>query len=174
MEDLNQSYFNLPLFWTVTVCGIFGAFIPFVVKMLLQVITRETEMEANLRRQACDLKAELGSISMVDEFAKYAKIKRKVGKVTDELTHQAEMRSSYTLKVRFIATAALYAVMSCTVIFLLWNYRKIPVVVMPEDWLFPLGYFLSYPSGIPGGISLTTWLLISGSVGRTMAWSLNF
>lgn len=47
-------------------------------------------MEANLRRQVCDLKAELGSISMVDEFAKYAKIKRKVNKVTDELSHQCE------------------------------------------------------------------------------------
>lgn len=47
-------------------------------------------MEVNLRRQVCDLKAELGSISMVDEFAKYAKIKRKVNKVTDELTHQCK------------------------------------------------------------------------------------
>ncbi|CAL1271455.1 unnamed protein product [Larinioides sclopetarius] len=174
MEDTNLSYFNLPLFWTVTVCGIFGAFIPFVIKMFLQVITRESEMEANLRRQACDLKAELGSISMVDEFAKYAKIKRKVMKVTDELTHQADLRSSYTLKVRFISTAALYAVMSCTVLFLLWNYRKTPVVVMPEDWLFPLSSLLSYPSDIPGGISLTSWLFISGTVGRTMASSLNF
>lgn len=45
-------------------------------------------MEANLRRQACDLKAELGSVSMVDEFAKYAKINRKVNKVTVELSHQ--------------------------------------------------------------------------------------
>lgn len=47
-------------------------------------------MEANLRRQVCDLKAELGSVSMVDEFAKYAKIKRKVNKVTDELSHQCK------------------------------------------------------------------------------------
>ncbi|GFU33855.1 guided entry of tail-anchored proteins factor 1 [Nephila pilipes] len=172
--DNNEAAVDKTLFWMVTTCGIFGAFIPFVVKMVLQVITRETELEANLRRQACDLKAELGSISMVDEFAKYAKIKRKVIKVTDELSHQADVRSSYTMKVRLIATFALYALMSCTVIFLLWNYRKIPVIVLPEEYLYPFNSLLSYPSGVPGGISLTSWLFICGTVGRAMTKSMKF
>ncbi|GIY68326.1 guided entry of tail-anchored proteins factor 1 [Caerostris darwini] len=168
MHEHIQSYFEMPLFWIVTLCGLLGAFIPFIVKMFLQVITRETEMEVNLRRQACDLKAELGSISMVDEFAKYAKIKRKVNKVTDELTHQADLKSSYTMKVRIIASAALYALISSTVLFLLWNYRKVPVVVLPENWLYPVGFLLTYPSDVAGGISLTSWLFITGTVGRTL------
>ncbi|XP_035220855.1 guided entry of tail-anchored proteins factor 1-like [Stegodyphus dumicola] len=167
-----SSSFDVKLFWMGTLCGMFSSFIPIVVKMILQVINRETEMEANLRRQVCDLKAELGSISMVDEFAKYAKIKRKVNKVTDELSHQSDIRSSYTLKVRFIATAALYTIMGFAIVFLLWNYRKVPVAVLPEKWLYPLASVLSYPSGVPGGISLTAWLFISGSFGRVMATSL--
>ncbi|PRD34767.1 UNVERIFIED_CONTAM: Tail-anchored protein insertion receptor WRB [Trichonephila clavipes] len=171
MENPEAALDNT-LFWVVTTCGIFGAFIPFVVRMVLQVITRETELEANLRRQACDLKAELGSISMVDEFAKYAKIKRKVIKVTDELSHQADLRSSYSLKVRLIATFALYTFMSFTIIFLVWNYRKIPVVILPEECLYPFNSLFSYPSDVPGGISLTTWLFICGTVGRAMTKSM--
>jgi len=153
----------------VTCCGMLGAFIPVLVKMFLQVITRETEMEANLRRQVCDLKAELGSISMVDEFAKYAKIKRKVNKVTDELSHQSDMRSTYTLKVRLFVTAALYTCMIFTVVYLHWYYRKEPVAVFPTEWLYPLSSLFSYPSGVPGAISLSAWLFISMTTGKVMA-----
>uniref|UniRef100_V5H996 Guided entry of tail-anchored proteins factor 1 n=1 Tax=Ixodes ricinus TaxID=34613 RepID=V5H996_IXORI len=63
----------------------FTAFIPLVVRMVLQVISQESEMESNLRRQVCDLRAELGGISIVDEFAKYAKIQRKINKMSEEL-----------------------------------------------------------------------------------------
>lgn len=163
------STFNASLFWMVSCCGILGAFIPLFVKMFIHVITRETEMEVNLRRQVCDLKAELGSISMVDEFAKYAKIKRKVNKVTDELSHQSDIKSSYTLKVRLLLTASLYTIMSVAVIYLLWNYSKEPVAVLPEDWLYPLSPVFAYPSGVPGAISLTAWLFISSTVGRVLA-----
>jgi hypothetical protein len=46
-------------------------------------------METSLRRQVCDLKAELGAINMCNEFAKYAKIQRKLNKATDELKNQS-------------------------------------------------------------------------------------
>ncbi|KAH9381067.1 hypothetical protein HPB48_016676 [Haemaphysalis longicornis] len=45
-------------------------------------------MESNLRRQVCDLRAELGGMSIVDEFAKYAKIQRKINKMSEEMAHQ--------------------------------------------------------------------------------------
>lgn len=98
-------------FWFVTFCGMFTAFIPFIVRMVLQVISQETEMESNLRRQVCDLKAELGGMSIVDEFAKYAKIQRKINKMSEELAHQAQLKSMYMFKVRLAATALLYALM---------------------------------------------------------------
>ncbi len=49
----------------------------------------ETQMETSLRRQVCDLKAELGAINMCNEFAKYAKIQRKLNKAADELKNQS-------------------------------------------------------------------------------------
>ncbi|OTF81381.1 tail-anchored protein insertion receptor WRB-like protein [Euroglyphus maynei] len=45
-------------------------------------------MEQSLKRQVSDLKEELGSINMTDEFAKYSKIQRKLIKVTDELKNK--------------------------------------------------------------------------------------
>lgn len=56
----------------------------------MMLLNCDTELETSLRRQVCDLKAELGGISMVDEFAKYAKIQRKLNKMTDELKNQSK------------------------------------------------------------------------------------
>lgn len=55
----------------------------------MNLFFNDTEMENNLRRQASDLKSEMGGISMIDEFAKYAKIQRKLNKITDELKNQS-------------------------------------------------------------------------------------
>ncbi|CAN7988154.1 unnamed protein product [Ixodes hexagonus] len=156
-------------FWFVTFCGMFTAFIPLVVRMVLQVISQESEMESNLRRQVCDLRAELGGISIVDEFAKYAKIQRKINKMSEELSHQGQLKSTYTFKVRLAATALLYALMAITVAYLVWNYRSQPIVVLPEQWLSPIGSWLSPSAAAPGGIGLTPWLLVSSSVGRLIA-----
>uniref|UniRef100_A0A6M2E7L1 Guided entry of tail-anchored proteins factor 1 n=1 Tax=Amblyomma tuberculatum TaxID=48802 RepID=A0A6M2E7L1_9ACAR len=156
-------------FWFVTFCGMFTAFIPFVVKMVLQVISQETEMETNLRRQVCDLRAELGSMNIVDEFAKYAKIQRKINKMSEELAHQAQLKSMYMFKVRLAATALLYALMGITISYLVWNYRTHAIVTLPEAWLSPIGSLLSPASSQPGGIGLTPWLMVSCSVGRQIA-----
>ncbi|XP_037281661.2 guided entry of tail-anchored proteins factor 1 [Rhipicephalus microplus] len=156
-------------FWFVTFCGMFTAFVPFVVRMVLQVISQETEMESNMRRQVCDLRAELGSMNIVDEFAKYAKIQRKINKMSEELAHQAKLKSMYTFKVRLAATALLYALVGVAVAYLVWNYRSQPVVVLPEAWFSPIGSLLAPASGPPGGIGLTPWLLVSSSVGRQIA-----
>lgn len=156
-------------FWFVTFCGMFTAFIPFVVRMVLQVISQESEMETNLRRQVCDLRAELGSMNIVDEFAKYAKIQRKINKMSEELAHQAQLKSMYMFKVRMAATALLYALMGMTVFYLVWNYRTHAVVTLPEAWLSPIGSLLSPASSPPGGIGLTPWLMVSCSVGRQIA-----
>ncbi|XP_054709397.1 guided entry of tail-anchored proteins factor 1-like [Uloborus diversus] len=101
--------FDTTLFWMATALGISGAFVPVFIQMFLHIFMGETDIEANLRRQKCDLEAELGGISMVDEFAKYAKIKRKLNKVTDELSHQADMRSSCAMKTNLISSAILYS-----------------------------------------------------------------
>lgn len=156
-------------FWFVTFCGMFTAFIPFIVRMVLQVISQETEMESNLRRQVCDLKAELGGMSIVDEFAKYAKIQRKINKMSEELAHQAQLKSMYMFKVRLAATALLYALMGVIVSYLVWNYRTHAVVTLPAAWLSPLGSLLSPVSSSPGGIGIAPWLLVSSSVGRQIA-----
>ena len=97
---------NFNLFLFVTFWGFFNAFIPLIVNsvinwpivdqpvvnliqlQILFIFLNETRMEWSLRRQIRDLKTELSDINMTDEFAKYAKIQRKINKAKDQLKNQ--------------------------------------------------------------------------------------
>ena len=51
-------------------------------------------------------------------------------------------------------------------LYIVWNYKYTPVIVLPEDWLFPIGSIFRWPTGVEGGISTTIWVLITGTVAR--------
>lgn len=94
-------------------------------------------------------------------------------------TFTAQLKSTYTFKVRLVATAILYALMvrlnlllmfpsegalqiecsifsiqGLTVSYLVWNYRSQPIVILPEKWLSPIGSWLSPSATAPGKMLL--------------------
>jgi hypothetical protein len=56
-------------------------------------------------------------------------------------------------------------------LFLVWNYKYTPVIVVPEKWLNPFSSIFSWPTNTVGGISITVWLIITGTVARMAAAS---
>ncbi len=54
------------------------------------MIVQENEQEADLRRQLRDMQVELKTINMVDEFARYAKLERKINRLKEELSKFSE------------------------------------------------------------------------------------
>lgn len=51
---------------------------------------RYNKNEANLREQLAVLKAQLREVNMMDQFAKHAKIQRKINKIQDELSDKSK------------------------------------------------------------------------------------
>jgi len=56
-------------------------------------------------------------------------------------------------------------------LFLIWNYKYTPVIVVPAEWLSPVGTILSWPTQTAGAISITVWSVITGTVARLAAAS---
>ena len=55
---------------------------------LSKIIQKDAEQEREMRAEIQDMKREHSSISMMDEFARYARLERKINKMTDKLkTH---------------------------------------------------------------------------------------
>lgn len=57
-------------------------------------------------------------------------------------------------------------------LFLIWNYKYTPVIVIPEKWLRPFGSIISWPTDTAGGISITVWIVIAGTAARMASASL--
>lgn len=52
------------------------------------MLQKDVEQEMEMRTQIQDMKKELSTISMMDEFARYARLERKINKMTNMLkTH---------------------------------------------------------------------------------------
>ena len=49
-------------------------------------MVQENDQEVDLRRQLIEMQKELATINMVDQFAKYAKLERKINRLKEELS----------------------------------------------------------------------------------------
>lgn len=55
---------------------------------LSKMVQKDAEQESEMRAEIQEMKKEQSSISMMDEFARYARLERKINKMTDRLkTH---------------------------------------------------------------------------------------
>ncbi|KAL1405779.1 GET complex subunit get1 [Vanrija albida] len=114
--------------------------------------------QRRLRKQVLEDKAELGRTSSQDEFAKWAKLRRKVDKGLAELEKSnaklAAARSTFTSRFSTLiwlsTTGAQFALM--------WWYRAQPVFWLPDGWVpGPVGWLLRFPSAPRGSVSAGAW-----------------
>ncbi|GAB6030327.1 hypothetical protein CHUAL_005995 [Chamberlinius hualienensis] len=157
------------LFWIIMLCSFSLAFVPYLVNVIVQIFYQDSESQAHLRRQMSDLRSELAQISMVTEFAKYAKIQRKINKVGQEIDKQNQQQLSSRLKARLITNAVLYAFNCMVILYVVWSFGSRIVLQLPAEKLFPLSYFVvrTNEDG-QEGISGLCWLAISGTVAKTL------
>lgn len=164
MEDSDKQ--DLSLFWSVTIIALANASVPLLVELVVMIACRDTKYECQLRRQLSDLKAELGSISMANEFAKYMKIERKANKLKDDLKSRNNQRTLNRIKMRIISYAIFYAIFGILTSYMVWSYRYTPILRISTDQLFPLNYILAFPTGEKDAIGIMPWLGLCGIVFR--------
>ncbi|XP_053390541.1 guided entry of tail-anchored proteins factor 1-like [Mercenaria mercenaria] len=123
-----------------------------------------TDEELNLRQQVRDLKAEQGAVSMTDEFAKYMKLQRKIDRLVDQVKKMGSSRSQkitmFSMGVKMVINVLHGIVMISVIIF----YKNDPLYMLPEQWFYPVNRLIAFPTGVPGGIGVTCWILVCSSV----------
>lgn len=60
---------------------------------LSKMVQKDAEQESEMRAEIQEMKREQSSISMMDEFARYARLERKINKMTDKLKTHGEGHS---------------------------------------------------------------------------------
>ncbi|KAG0268373.1 GET complex subunit get1 [Actinomortierella ambigua] len=125
-----------------------------------------------LKKEVLTLKNELGRTSSQDEFAKWAKLRRKMdGRVADldKLTSDLHMtRASFELKFKGV----LWFVTSGLQFILVFWYRRSPVFYLPYGWFGPAEFFLALPFSERGSVSISVWFFFCRKVVHLVASNL--
>jgi predicted PurR-regulated permease PerM len=143
--------------------GILPEFIPKVSRKIVEMIVQESEEEINNREQLQLLKNQLKAISMVDEFAKYARTERKINKLQQDIAKINKSRTEMFLAIKYGGAIGLRILEVITFISLIWTFKREPLLMLPVDWLWPMQAIVAFPTGVPGAVGITCWLLVCRS-----------
>ncbi|XP_022081860.1 tail-anchored protein insertion receptor WRB-like [Acanthaster planci] len=152
------------VFFLVVILQLSGHFIPFVVKQVMKVLFQDSEMERSIKVQMKNLVEEQSKLHVKEEFPKFARIDRKINKLRDELKKIRQSKTAKSFTISWGLTIALNSLQTVCLVSLIWMYRYEPLLVLNEDWFWPLSWFIAFPSGVPGAIGITCWILICNNV----------
>ncbi|KAK1927310.1 protein GET1 [Papiliotrema laurentii] len=122
-----------------------------------------------LRKQVLTDKAELAKTSSQDEFAKWAKLRRKLDKGIADLekinNSLTSARTGFGLKF----STLIWTTTTGAQLVLVWWYRRQPVFWLPKGWLpGPAAWLLSLPSAPKGAVSSAAWCAVCKRVLATL------
>ncbi|XP_015185170.1 PREDICTED: tail-anchored protein insertion receptor WRB-like [Polistes dominula] len=135
-------------------------FVPILITYLTRHLYGKIRVEIELRKKYFEVKQEMAGISMVDEFSKYAKLQRKCNSLENQLNQIDKWRLYERKKAKLMMTYGFYIINGILVMILLYMYNNESVVELPKDSLWPINYFLSWPTTREDSISLIMWFMI--------------
>ncbi|RAO64064.1 uncharacterized protein BHQ10_000076 [Talaromyces amestolkiae] len=104
-------------------------------------ISKDARKNAELKRDVVQLKREMNATSSQDEFAKWAKLRRKHDKAMEE----------YEAMTRWLT-------LNGPRLFIQFYYTKTPVFDLPAGWFpYPVEWILSFPRAPLGSVSIQVW-----------------
>ena len=123
-------------------------------------------LKISLQSELALLLNEKKDVQMMDEFAKYSKLQRKIEKVKDKLHMlKSSMSSNYMSMYKKINWVIM---LTCNIffIYLLYYYRYEPVLEFPTDLIYPqfLGKIIAFPIGKIGNVGCVFWILSCQSI----------
>ncbi|XP_064834345.1 guided entry of tail-anchored proteins factor 1-like isoform X1 [Oncorhynchus masou masou] len=157
-------YVWLLVLGSVVLCNLVKMLLPSISSYLSKVFQKNVEDEIEMRAAIQAMKKELSSINMMDEFARYARLERKINKMTDKLKTYVKSRTGQQTKIKWVVNIVYYILQAVLMISLIWKHYADPVTVLPSKWISPLERMVAFPSGVAGGVGITCWLVVCNKV----------
>ncbi|NWY36658.1 WRB protein, partial [Sylvia atricapilla] len=158
----------------VFLCNALKILLPSCSSIISRLLQKDAEQESQMRAEIQTMKQELATISMMDEFARYARLERKINKMTDKLKTHGTVpcllpfpkgkKKHFLFLKSILSRAFLLPFQAALMISLIWKYYSEPVTVLPSKWLAPLERLVAFPTGVAGGVGITCWLVVCNKV----------
>ncbi|XP_068247217.1 guided entry of tail-anchored proteins factor 1-like [Palaemon carinicauda] len=138
--------------------------IPGFIQFLLKVVGGESVAELKIKQEISKMRLQLQTISMVDQFASYAKVQRKINVLNQHYKEKVMERFIGEQNIRLGITGVLWAIVGLMCLWVVWEHRTNAVVALPQDLVWPLGPVLAFPYCQNGEISVVVWMAIMRAV----------
>ncbi|XP_060054713.1 guided entry of tail-anchored proteins factor 1 [Erinaceus europaeus] len=148
----------------VFACNVLRILLPSVSSFVSRVLQRDAEQEAQMRAEIQGMKQELAAVNMMDEFARYARLERRINKMTDRLKTHVKARTAQLAKIKWVVSVSFYVLQAVLMVSLIWKYYSVPVAVVPSKWVTPLDRLVAFPTRVAGGVGITCWILVCNKV----------
>lgn len=149
---------------SVFLCNLMKTLLPSISSFLSKMVQKDAEQESEMRAEIQEMKREQSAISMMDEFARYARLERKINKMTERLKTHVKSRTAQQAKMKWVVNIAFYILQAALMISLIWKYYSDPVTVVPSRWIAPVERLVAFPTGVAGGVGITCWLVVCNKV----------
>ncbi|KAJ5320432.1 hypothetical protein N7508_000715 [Penicillium antarcticum] len=119
---------------------------------------RKARRQQQLKREVLEQKRDMNSVSSQDQFAKWAKLRRRHDKTMEEYEAINKALNSQKTSFDWSVKIARWLSTNGLKIFLQFWYSKTPVFALPEDW-FPyyVQWIVSFPRAPLGSVSIQVW-----------------
>ncbi|KAJ6662421.1 hypothetical protein lerEdw1_011834 [Lerista edwardsae] len=94
-EDAMDGGAWLLVLSSVFLCNLLKILLPSCSSIISRFLQKDAEQESQMRCEIQNMKQELSTISMMDEFARYARLERKINKNTDKLKTHGSLYHGY-------------------------------------------------------------------------------
>ncbi|XP_053660051.1 guided entry of tail-anchored proteins factor 1-like [Anopheles marshallii] len=158
------------LIFVISLLSLLMAFASKLTKTILPFVCGDSVEVKTRRKEIAKLRTELGKISMREEYTKYVKCEREIGKLEQSLNEAKGRdnvkRVAYEYGLHYGGLAVLGLCMMYISIF----YRYSTVIVFGDNFNFePFGGFINFPTKVPNSISVVFWIVVNNFVARTVA-----
>ncbi|KAJ1032144.1 hypothetical protein NDA18_001642 [Ustilago nuda] len=119
--------------------------------------------QRSLRRQILTDKRDLAATSSQDQFAKWAKLRRRVDKGLVDLEKANASLSSARSTFSMLFKGLMFVITTIFPFCVTSWYSKTPIFWLPpgeHSWFGPVGWFLALPRAPKGAISSTVWQMV--------------
>ncbi|KAI9320484.1 WRB/Get1 family [Dichotomocladium elegans] len=122
---------------------------------------KKVAKQQKLKRDLLVLKSELAKTSSQDEFAKWAKIRRKLDKGLADVEKLSRIDSEINLnKTAFElrTKSILWVLVHGTRLIIITWYTRSAAFYLPRGWFGPAEWFLWFPMAPRGAVSVAIWM----------------
>ncbi|PWY86286.1 protein get1 [Aspergillus heteromorphus CBS 117.55] len=132
--------------------------------------SKKAREQNRLKREALALKRDMNNTSSQDQFAKWAKLRRRHDKTMEEYEAINKQLSSQKTSFDWSVKTARWLSTTGLKLFLQFWYSKTPVFMLPEGWVpYYVAWILSFPRAPLGSVSIQVWSNVCATTITTIA-----